>query len=246
MRRLVVGDIHGAFKALKQVLERASFKPEEDCLISLGDVSDGWPDVKECFDFIAGLPNRLFIIGNHDDWLREWARGEHPGDIWTSQGGAATQKSYGNDPANVPAPVLAMLNEAGFLMHDTLRDAVFVHGGIQPERPLNLQKRQYCMWDRNLITWACRKHLAKPDFKYGGYKEIYVGHSSTTFWNQERPIRACNVIAMDTGGGWDGKLSVMDIDTKEVWQSDTVADLYPGVDHGKYAKQGRFMYFEEF
>jgi len=34
---------------------------------------------------------------------------------------------------------------------------------------------------------------------------------------------------MDTGAGWEGVLSMMNIDTKELFQSDLVADLYPGV-----------------
>ena len=37
-RTLVVGDIHGAYKALLQVLERACFNPQTDTLIALGDV----------------------------------------------------------------------------------------------------------------------------------------------------------------------------------------------------------------
>jgi serine/threonine protein phosphatase 1 len=32
---------------------------------------------------------------------------------------------------------------------------------------------------------------------------------------------------MDTGAGWQGKLSMMNIDTKEIFQSDPVPDLYP-------------------
>ena len=40
MRRLVVGDIHGGYKALMQVLERANFD-QNDMLITLGDLCDG-------------------------------------------------------------------------------------------------------------------------------------------------------------------------------------------------------------
>jgi serine/threonine protein phosphatase 1 len=34
---------------------------------------------------------------------------------------------------------------------------------------------------------------------------------------------------MDTGAGWSGVLSMMNVDTKEVFTSDPVPDLYPGV-----------------
>jgi serine/threonine protein phosphatase 1 len=38
---------------------------------------------------------------------------------------------------------------------------------------------------------------------------------------------------MDTGAGWSGVLSMMDIHTKEVFASDPVPLLYPGVEGRK-------------
>jgi hypothetical protein len=32
---------------------------------------------------------------------------------------------------------------------------------------------------------------------------------------------------MDTGAGWTGKLTIMDVQTKEYWQSELVQLLYP-------------------
>ena len=32
---------------------------------------------------------------------------------------------------------------------------------------------------------------------------------------------------LDTGGGWFGKVSIMDVKTKEFWQSDNGRTLYP-------------------
>ena len=44
-RRIVCGDIHGAHLALLQCLERSNFDFENDTLILIGDVVDGWPYV---------------------------------------------------------------------------------------------------------------------------------------------------------------------------------------------------------
>lgn len=49
-RTLVIGDIHGGFKALKQVLERALVSTS-DTLIFLGDYVDGWSESPEVIDF---------------------------------------------------------------------------------------------------------------------------------------------------------------------------------------------------
>jgi serine/threonine protein phosphatase 1 len=43
------------------------------------------------------------------------------------------------------------------------------------------------------------------------------------------PIKACEVWLMDTGAGWSGVLSMMNIDTKEIFMSDPVPSLYPGL-----------------
>jgi serine/threonine protein phosphatase 1 len=41
-------------------------------------------------------------------------------------------------------------------------------------------------------------------------------------------MQRCNVWNMDTGAAFTGRLSVMDVDTKEFFQSDVVQGLYPG------------------
>lgn len=41
------------------------------------------------------------------------------------------------------------------------------------------------------------------------------------------PVKALNVYNLDTGGGWEGKVTIMDVDTKGYWQSDLVKELYP-------------------
>ena len=41
------------------------------------------------------------------------------------------------------------------------------------------------------------------------------------------PMQAVNVWNMDTGAAFTGKLSGMDINTKKIFQSTTLKDLYP-------------------
>lgn len=41
-RRFCIGDIHGAYLAFKQLLDDVNFDYENDKLISLGDIVDGW------------------------------------------------------------------------------------------------------------------------------------------------------------------------------------------------------------
>ena len=66
MKRYVVGDIHGNYKALKQVLKRSKFDYEKDELIIIGDVVDGYNCSFEVVEELLKIKNRIFIIGNHD------------------------------------------------------------------------------------------------------------------------------------------------------------------------------------
>ena len=52
MRTLVIGDIHGALKALKQCLKKSAYNDREDKLIFLGDYVDGWPESAELIEYL--------------------------------------------------------------------------------------------------------------------------------------------------------------------------------------------------
>lgn len=58
------------------------------------------------------------------------------------------------------------------------------------------------------------------------FNEIYIGHAPTLHYDVEAPMNAINVWNLDTGVAYYGKLSIMDIETKQFWQSDPVSSLY--------------------
>ena len=105
----------------------------------------------------------------------------------------------------------------------------FVHGGIDPDLPLEKQSEDVLLWDRTLIRNAYLRHLKQTSEPSGDYEEIYVGHTPTQYFGFNSPVRFGKVWAMDTGAGWAGTLSIMDVDSKEVWQSDPTPTLYPGI-----------------
>ena len=58
------------------------------------------------------------------------------------------------------------------------------------------------------------------------YNEIYIGHTATTRYGIDKPIKAGNVWNIDTGSAFTGKLTALNIDTKEFFQSDSVKGFY--------------------
>ena len=95
-RTFVIGDIHGAFRALQQVIERAAVQ-EDDQLIFLGDFVDGWSQSFEVIDYLLELEKKtkcIFIKGNHDLWCQQWLDKDILDETWIYNGGKATFKSY--------------------------------------------------------------------------------------------------------------------------------------------------------
>lgn len=96
MRTLVIGDIHGGCRALKQVLQRANVT-SQDKLIFLGDYVDGWSESAQTIDELIKLSERqscVFILGNHDLWCDLWLTEGKTNPVWLAHGGKETIQSY--------------------------------------------------------------------------------------------------------------------------------------------------------
>ena len=178
-RTLVIGDIHGAHKALVQVLKKANFDYEKDELICLGDVCDGWPETPECIDELLKFKNLVYIMGNHDVWLKDWfCLGATP-PIWTEQGGKATLDAYLKNPEKI-VEHRNFFEQANYYMEDDGR--LFVHGGILKDVDIKDHTSGDFMWNRTLAD----RCFSSKDFKGDDrFKEIFIGHTSTSHFHQD-------------------------------------------------------------
>lgn len=246
-RIFVMGDIHGAYKALLQCLERSGFNKEEDTLIQLGDVADGWGEVYECVDELLSIKKLISIKGNHDDWFLDWLTlGNHP-THWL-QGGEGTLKSYckntgavfhGTDhggyktslnKAIIPTSHIKFFTEQK-LYHIDHENRFFVHGGFN--RTLFVDYVAVIApydfyWNRDLWRQACSCAPTQNLKTANEFKEVFIGHTATVNLDKElKPVYKGGVWNLDQGAGWYGKLTIMNVDTHEYFQSDNVRDLYP-------------------
>jgi serine/threonine protein phosphatase 1 len=225
MKRFVIGDIHGAHRALVQCLQRAGFDYQTDLLIALGDVCDGWPETRQAVDELLAITHLKFILGNHDYLTLKWMQYGIKEEVWLDQGGRATLTSYNEKPEERHR---IFFEQA--LPYFILENKIFVHAGFNPLRPLNEQGLEQFLWDRTLARIAIDFQNKAIEASLTGFDEVYIGHTPIA---GGRPLHACGVWLMDTGAGWSGVLSVMNIDTKDVFTSDPVPTLYPGVEARK-------------
>ena len=215
MAKYVIGDIHGQVKALEQCLERSGFDKDNDTLISLGDVCDRGPHVKESFDLLLEIKNLIYVMGNHDTWFLDWATTGNAEFTWEIQYGEATQANYRD---GVPQSHIELLKNAKLYHEDG--DRLFVHAGIDIYKSMEEQTEYDLLWNRDLVKHAFEiKGSPVIDLDLP-YREIFVGHTPTINYGSTEPIFVKGLWLLDTGAGWGEKLTIMDVESKEFWQSD--------------------------
>ncbi|MEO7766341.1 MAG: metallophosphoesterase [Ferruginibacter sp.] len=235
-RTFVIGDIHGGLKALVQVLDRATITTN-DTLIFLGDYVDGWSESAQVIQFIMNLSKQqpcIFIKGNHDVWCEDWLRTGQADRAWLFHGGQVTLESYGAIDAFTRMQHLNFLEAMKFYEIDA-QNRLFIHAGfISLYGPKAELDPSSFIWDRTLWemvvtmdSWIKKDSLLYPE-RLKLFSEIYIGHTPTLYYDVDIPMHACNVWNIDTGAAFTGKLSIMEIETKQFWQSDIVKNLYPG------------------
>ncbi|WP_298544337.1 metallophosphoesterase family protein [uncultured Aquimarina sp.] len=237
MRTLVIGDIHGGYKALLQVLERAKVTPKDE-LIFLGDYVDGWSESAETIQKLIDLSisNKcVFIRGNHDLWCGLWLDKGATNPVWLAHGGQETINSY------IQSGLLANNSHKRFFKelqnyYIDIENRLFIHAGFTSMHGVGREEYESnYYWDRTLWEAALladkveektlEEILTSPK-RFNHYKEIYIGHTPTTDYKISEPIKAYNLWNIDTGAAFTGKLTILDIDSKEFWQSDPLTSLY--------------------
>lgn len=231
-RTFAIGDIHGGCRALIKALELAHFDYDNDKLIALGDVCDGWSETPEAIEELLKIKNLVYIKGNHDVWAYKGLTNASgfmgfsgEGRSWLHHGGQATSDAY-DRRADLKEKHLEFLKNAKPFYLDE-KNRLFVHAGIRPGVPVKDTPEDVLVWDRNFwYSMYAGKNSGKE------YTEVYIGHTPTLNFpdnkgSHYKPLNRMNTWNLDTGAAFYGSLTIMNIDTKEFWQTERVRELYP-------------------
>lgn len=231
----VIGDIHGGLKALKQVLERAKIT-RNDTLIFLGDFVDGWSESPQVLDFLMALEHThscIFIKGNHDDLLLNYLKTNTYNEEWFKHGGKSTVEAYQNcDEMTLKNHIAFLERLKSYHLDDANR--LFIHAGFTNLKGVAFEFfKPLFYWDRTLweMALALDGNIPVESDLYPSrlklYKEIFIGHTPTTKINQKIPVQKACIWNVDTGAAFLGSLTILNINTKEFFQSDPLPELYP-------------------
>lgn len=234
-RKLAIGDLHGGKKALIQLLERINLSTD-DTLIFLGDYVDGWSDSANTVTYLIELAKQnscIFIRGNHDDLVQKWLQGGDMTEKWLEHGGQSSINAYRTFSEEQKMAHIEFFKGTFNYFKDE-ENRLFVHAGFTN---LNGPEYEYhdtgYFWDRTLweMAMAMDPAIEPGDQNYPKrlthFEEIFIGHTPVTRIGETTPVNKANIWNVDTGAAFKGPISAIDVDTKEVYQSDPVHTLYP-------------------
>ncbi|MEV0662702.1 metallophosphoesterase family protein [Actinomadura luteofluorescens] len=186
-RTVVVGDIHGCFDELMELLEKVELQPD-DLLISVGDLVDRGPAPGEVVRFFRERPNSLALMGNHE---RKHVRGVF------SYAQEITRLQMGDAYAGA---VDWMRTLPYFFEDEHVR---VVHAALVPGVPLVDQKEEILCGttsgERRLTALFPDGHWHD---RYTDGKPVVFGHHVT---GREPLVRDGRIFGLDTGAchGWN-------------------------------------------
>ena len=238
-RNLIIGDIHSRYEKLMSVLSLASYDPKVDTLYALGDFTDRGRDAYMTLSFLMEQKNLKAVIGNHDLYLQNWLYTASPDEHWKRYlGGNKTVKDikYRRKVSNAECIMIAdwLRSLPLVLLEDKY---IITHGGIPKGMDINdlvrisgkkrdaislMKGDERITWDRDYFLSAFegvyRDELFSHLEPFDTEKTIFVGHtpipSGKTLFSE-----GYHLIALDTGAGKGGMLTLMDMDSKEYWQA---------------------------
>lgn len=200
-RDFAVGDIHGMYSMLEELLESVGFDPEVDRLFCVGDLIDRGPESDRTLEFLA---NDWFnaIQGNHErmmiesednrDGLENWV--EHNGGAWWKEVDEPTQQVFRKAIKNLPI-AMEIETEHGLV------------GVVHADVPIGSEWRHFleslegndylqyfAVWSRNRLRRAETTGEVPP---VEGVDMLIVGHTPL-----KNATRLENIYYLDTAAAY--------------------------------------------
>ncbi len=200
-RTIVVGDLHGCYDELLDLLDKVSFG-SEDRLICVGDLITKGPKNREVLDRFMTDPQFASVLGNHDLALRRRWNGEK---FKLKPSQKPTHKELKKEKDRY----VPFLNQLPFSID--LGTHLVVHAGLRPGIEFHSQTSEDMTELRSLgEDRASRK--GTPWYEvYDGEKIVLFGH-----WPSGEPRRGKKAIGLDTGCVYGGQLSAYIVETGEL------------------------------
>jgi serine/threonine protein phosphatase 1 len=193
----VIPDIHGRLDLLGDGLAAiaAQSRGGGATIVTIGDYVDKGPASKAVIERLQSGVNGFELVtlkGNHDAMMVSAVRHGSKMADWLAKGGDAALASYGGDPAHVPQSHLDWLDRLAPYHVD--RHRLYVHAGVDPQTPLDLQREETLLWKRY------------PKGYSEGFGDLHVVHGHDN--NPDGPLLYPGRTNLDTLAWRTGRLTI--------------------------------------
>jgi serine/threonine protein phosphatase 1 len=200
-RTIVVGDIHGCYDELRDLLDKAALA-SSDRVVCVGDlVVKGWKN-REVLDLFMGDERFSSALGNHDRALSRYWRGEGVA-LKESQERALKELADG-DEARYSAYIQSLPLTIDLGSH------LVVHAGVRPGVALAAQSVEDLTELRTLGGDRASRDGVPWYEVYRGEQTVLFGH-----WPAPEPRRGPSALGLDTGCVYGFQLTAYVIETGE-------------------------------
>lgn len=200
-RTIVIGDIHGCFDELTDLLELVELR-SDDRVIAVGDLIVKGEKNREVLDLFIDDERFSSVIGNHDRALRQRWRGEAVRLTKAQQRAstelAANRERYASYLKSLPYVI-------------DLDSHLVVHAGVRPGVPLKHQMASDLTELRTMGANPSRRKGVPWYEVYRGRKTVLFGH-----WPAREPRKAARAIGLDTGCVYGGRLTALILESNQL------------------------------
>nr|WP_305069766.1 metallophosphoesterase [Flavobacterium covae] len=193
MKTFIIGDIHGCYDELIELIDKAKIK-EEDFVLSVGDIVDRGPKSKEVYHFFKNRPLSKVIMGNHE---RKHLNGvlSYAQEIVKIQMGQEYEdfvKWIGNLDYSFEAA-----------------DFMVVHAAYEHDKKMKEQREEVLSGTTSGDRYLSKKYAPDTYWNeyYTGNKAIFYGHH--VVGNEVKKIN--NTFGIDTGACHGGYLTAVEM-----------------------------------
>ena len=180
-----------------------------DTIVTLGDYVDRGPNTNGVLNTLIELSTRcrlIPILGNHDEMMMRAESDPKSFQNWLMIGGQVALNSYGPGLQTEAIPI----EHFDFLRtcrpYFETETHLFLHANYFPDVPISQTKNHTLRW------LSLRDHI--PSRAHCSGKIVIVGHTP-----QSQVLDLDYLIGIDTGCAMGGRLTALDVDTKQSWSS---------------------------
>ncbi|MBO9202177.1 MULTISPECIES: metallophosphoesterase [Niastella] len=208
MRKFIVGDIHGCYDELMELIEKVGLTAE-DMLISLGDIVDRGNKSKEVYEFFLNRPNSVVLMGNHER--------KHQNNV-LSYAQEIVKVQFGSEYEGF----LKWLDGLDYF-YET-EEAIIIHAFFEHDTELAKQKQEVLCGATAGDRYLEKKYPEGSSWTafYKGTKPIIYGHQVVG----EKPAIFNNTYGIDTGACHGDYLTAIELPGFIIHQVKAKADYW--------------------